>query len=180
MTGNPLPNTPGGAVTPGQYERYRRWFNAHVLRHLPGPKRTRIVRYAKASLHYAGRMHYTEGPQRSELFHRKPGRFDGAHADCSQFSASICHWTGVKNVTDTDWTGTLCQKGQRVREAETGLFVFFGQPPFVHMGIMETRSSVIGFGTQTAPDRNSLAGLLSYFAGQGHPGHEFRDLTRFP
>lgn len=177
MDGNPSPETPPAPQIGGWYERYRRWYAAHVLRRLPGSKRARIVRYAKASLHYAGKMHYTETTARSELFHRKRGRFGGAHADCSQYSSSLCHWTGVKSVTDSDWTGTLCHKGVKLAAAEPGCFVFFGVEPFVHMGVMETRTQVIGFGTQSAPDRNSLAGLLAYFAGQGHPGYEFRDLT---
>lgn len=177
MSSNPVPNTPPAPQIGGWYERYKRWYYAHVLHRFPVAKRRRIVNYAKASLAYHGRMIYDDGPGRGELFHRKPGRFLAARADCSQYSASLCHWVGVKDVTDTDWTGTLCHKGVKLRNAEPGCFVFFGTDPFEHMAVMETRTQVIGFGTQSAPDRNSLAGLLAYFAGQGHPGYEFRDLT---
>lgn len=178
MSGNPSPNTPTAPQIGGWYERYKRWYWSHVLHRWPGTKRQRIVRYAKASLAYAGKMHYTEGPQRSELFHRRRGQFKGAHADCSQYSASLCHWVGVNDVTDSDWTGTLCHKGVKLTAAEPGCFVFFGTEPFVHMGVVESVVSVIGFGTQSAPDRNSFAGLLAYFASKGHPGYEFRDLTK--
>jgi len=37
---------------------------------------------------------------------------------------------------------------------------------------------VIGFGSQSGPDRNTLAALIAYFAGHGHIGHAFRDITR--
>ena len=178
MSGNPSPETPGAPYSGKAYERFKRWYWSHVLHRLPASKRTRIVRYAKASLAYAGKMHYTEGVRRSELYHRPRGKFLAAHADCSQYSASICHWVGVVGVTDSDWTGTLCHKGQKLVSPEPGCFVFFGVEPFVHMGVMQDSKHVIGFGTQSAPDVNTLAGLLAYFASQGHPGYEFRDLTR--
>lgn len=177
MNSNPSPNTPQVPQAGGWYERYKRWYWSHVLHRFPAGKRKRIVNYAKASLAYHGRMVYDENIGRGQLFHRKRGDFKGAHADCSQLSASLCHWVGVKSVTDTDWTGTLCHKGHKLTEAEPGCFVFFGVDPFEHMGVMDTRKTVIGFGTQSAPDRNSLAGLLAYFASRGHPGYEFRDLT---
>lgn len=178
VASNQSPDTPPAPDISGWYERYKRWYYAHVLHRFPASKRTRIVRYAKASLHYAGKMHYTESALRSGLFHRRRGNFKGAHADCSQYSASLCHWVGVEGVTDKDWTGTLGLKGVRMAKPAAGDFVFFGAPPFVHMGVMEDEIHVIGFGTQSAPDRNSLAGLLAYFASKGHPGHIFRDLTR--
>jgi hypothetical protein len=128
-------------------------------------------------------MHYTQTEKRSELFHRKRGDFNGAHADCSQYSASLCHWVGVKDVTDEDWTGTLAKKGAQVHQPARGCFVFFGAPPYVHMGVLvkpllSRTWHVIAFGNSLAPDENSLPGLLGYFAAKGHPGHTFRDLTR--
>lgn len=174
---NPSPNTPGAPYSGKAYEGFKRWYWAHVLHYFPANKKRRIVNYAKASLNYAGKMHYTELFGRSQLFHRRRGDFKGARADCSQYCASLCHWVGVVGVTDSDWTGTLCHKGQKLISPERGCFVFFGADPFVHMGVMEDAKHVIGFGTQSAPDRNTLAGLLAYFAGQGHPGYEFRDLT---
>jgi hypothetical protein len=177
MSGNPSPNTPGAPYSGKAYERFKRWYWSHVLHKLPGSKRQRIVRYARASLAYHGRMHYTETVRRSELFHRKRGDFDGAHADCSQYSATLCHWVGVVGVTDTDWTGTLCHKGQMILSPQPGCFVFFGTAPFVHMAVMVDKKHAVGFGSQSSPDESSLAGLVAYFASQGHPGYEFRDLT---
>jgi hypothetical protein len=127
-------------------------------------------------------MHYTETPMRSELFHRERGDFAGAHADCSQYSASIAHWVGVKDVTAKDWTGTLGKKGKLVQKPRRGVFVFFGAPPYVHMGVIvrpwNTRTwHVIGFGDQAAPEENTLPEMLSYFTAHGHSGHALRDLT---
>lgn len=146
-------------------------------------KKQRIRRQARRSLGYAGTMHYTMTAQRSELFHRARGAFRGAHADCSQYSAALCHWVGVGSVTDTDWTGTLAAKGRRIDKATRGAFVFFGTPPYVHMGVLVrpllSRSwHVIAFGHNSAPDENTLPALVHYFTTKGHPGHEFRDLTR--
>jgi len=144
-------------------------------------RRNRVRLLARKSLSYSGRMRYTEGPHRSELFHRPRGEFLNAAADCSQFSASLCHWVGVNDVTDKDFTGTLAKKGRTCR-AKRGAFVFFGAPPYVHMGVLvrpwNTRTwHVIGFGDQAGPDDSTLPALLSYFEREGHPGHEFRDLT---
>ena len=174
---NPSPNTPGAPYSGEAYERFKRWYWSHVLHHFPANRKRRIVNYAKASLHYHGEMVYTEKLGRSELYHRKPGDFKGAKADCSQFSAALCHWVGVVGVTDSDWTGTLCKKGQRLISSEPGCFVFFGTEPFVHMAVMIDPGHAIGFGSQAGPDESTLAGLLAYFASQGHPGHQFRDLT---
>jgi hypothetical protein len=127
-------------------------------------------------------MHYTEGRDRSQLFHRPPGRFAKAGADCSQYSASLCRWVGVKDVTDLDFTGSLAKKGRQVAKPKRGTFVFFGEFPYVHMGVMVkpllSRSwHVIGFGDQAGPEEATLAAMLMGFANEGHPGHVFRDLT---
>jgi len=127
-------------------------------------------------------MRYTEGPHRSELFHRPRGEFLNAAADCSQFSASLCHWVGVRDVTDKDYTGTLAEKGKPLAKPKRGGFVFFGEPPYVHMGVLvkplrAPSWHVIGFGEQSGPDEQTLPALLAYFDKQGHPGHAFRDLT---
>jgi hypothetical protein len=145
-------------------------------------RRNRIRRLARSSLSFAGRMNYTEGPNRSQLFHRPAGRFAAAGADCSQYSASLCHWVGVKDVTDKDFTGTLAKKGKPLSKPVRGGFVFFGEPPYVHMGVLvkpllSRTWHVVGFGDQAGPDENTLPGLLNYFTKQGHPGHAFRDLT---
>lgn len=145
-------------------------------------KRNRIRRLARKSLAYHGRMKYTEGKGRSELFHRNRGSFLDAGADCSQYSASLCHWVGVKDVTDKDYTGTLAQKGRAISKPKRGAFVFFGDPPYVHMGVLvkpllSRTWHVIEFGDQAAPDETPLPDLLVYFEREGHPGHAFRDLT---
>ena len=145
-------------------------------------RRMRIRRLARKSLGYKGRMHYTEGPNRSELFHRPRGDFLGAGADCSQYSASLCHWVGVTDVNDKDFTGTLGKKGVALERPKRGAFVFFGAPPYVHMGVLvkpllSTEWHVIGIGDQAAPLEDTLPGLLRYFSDRGHPGHAFRDLT---
>ena len=145
-------------------------------------QRNQIRRLARRSLSYAGRMHYTEGARRSEMFHRPKGAFLGASADCSQYSASLCHWIGIKSVNDRDYTGTLAEKGKPISSPRRGAFVFFGEPPYVHMGVLvkpllSRTWHVIGFGDQAAPDENTLPGMLDYFRRQGHPGHAFRDLT---
>lgn len=145
-------------------------------------RKQRIRRHARRSLSFAGRMHYTETALRSQLFGRKPGNFNNAHADCSQYSASLCHWVGVASVDDKDWTGTLGRKGKLVESPARGVFVFFGTPPYVHMGVMvkpllSRTWHVIGFGDSAAPDESTLPALLGYFAVRGHPGHAFRDLT---
>jgi hypothetical protein len=177
MASNPPQQVPGAPFSPAWYARFQRWYWSHVL-HVPRPsKRKRIVAHAKGSLRYHGRMHYTETVARSELFHRPRGKFLGAHADCSQYSATLCHWVGVPTVTDTDWTGTLAKKGKPVEQPSPGVFVFFGAPPYVHMAVMVSKTQAIGFGQQAAPNQSSLAGLVAYFAGIGHPGHAFRDLT---
>ena len=123
--GNPSPGTPQG-----QHARaYHRLIPALT-------RKQRIRRLARKSLRYAGRMTYTEGILRSELFHQERGHFEGAHADCSQYSATLCHWVGVKDVADTDYTGTLGKKGVRLEQPERGAFVLFGSPPYVHMGVL--------------------------------------------
>lgn len=145
-------------------------------------KRNKIRRLARRSLRYHGQLRYTEGEGRSELFHRARGDFKGAGADCSQYSASLCHWVGVRDVTDKDYTGTLAKKGRAISRPSRGSFVFFGAPPYVHMGVLvkpllSRTWHVIEFGEQAAPDEATLPALLDYFRKQGHPGHEFRDLT---
>jgi hypothetical protein len=176
MTGNAATNPPAGK--PPRFRRWNGWVYRLAGRVHPS-RRHRIWAYAKAGVAYHGRMHYTElEPGRSELFHRKRGAFVGASADCSQYSATVAHWAGVKDVTDQDWTGTLGNKGKPLQEPVVGCYVLFGEPPYVHMGVMGYKRHVLGFGTQDGPDRNTLAVLLAYFNGIGHPGHAFRDITR--
>lgn len=176
MTGNAATNPP--ALPPPKFRRWHGFVYRLVGRVHPS-KRLRIWAYARAGLAYHGRMVYTEGLSRGGLFHRNQGDFNGAHADCSQYAASCAHWAGVTSATDTDYTGTLGKKGRAVQEPQVkpGHVVLFGKYPYVHMGVMGYKRHVLGFGTQSGPDRNTLAGLIAYFAGIGHPGYAFRDLT---
>jgi hypothetical protein len=174
MIGNAATNPP---ALPPKTKVWHGWIYKRIARVHP-VKRQRIRFYAHAGLAYHGRMHYSQGATRSELFHRKRGDFVNADADCSQYGASCAHWSGVQTVTDADWTGTLGKKGKLLGQPVTGCFVFFGAPPYVHMGVMGRGRNVLGFGSQTGPDRNELDTLLTYFARQGHPGHAFRDITR--
>jgi len=177
VTGNAATNPP--AKPPAKFLRVRGFLYRLIGRVHPA-KRQRIRYWAHAGLAYHGRMVYTDTAQRAELFGRRRGKFLGAHADCSQYAATMAHWAGVPSVDASDWTGTLGKKGVAVQESDVkpGHYVFFGAPPYVHMGVMGRRRNVIGFGTQSGPDRNTLAALLAYFAGRGHPGHAFRDITR--
>jgi len=146
-------------------------------KHHPLPLAHRIVSYANTGLHYAGRMYYSESGTRSQLFHRAPGDFDRAHADCSQFAASILHWCGIHSVTDTDYTGTLLQKGHHHTDPAPGRVVIFGAAPGVHAAIITEKINgawyAVGFGHQGAPDRVALTNLEAYFKSAGHPGVTF-------
>jgi hypothetical protein len=177
MADNAATNPP--ALPPPKFLRVHGWLYRLVGRIHPS-RRQRIRSYAHAGLTYHGRMVYTEGSERSELFNRPRGHFLGAHADCSQYAATCAHWSGVAKVDNEDWTGTLGAKGVAVSESDVkpGHYVFFGAPPYVHMGVMGSNRHVVGFGGQSGPDRNTLATLAAYFTWQGHPGVAFRDITR--
>lgn len=144
-------------------------------------KRQQIVSMAHQSLNYAGKMYYSMQSNRSELFHRAKGNFAGAHADCSQWFASIHHWFGIPGVTDSDWTGTLWDKGKHISEPKPGCGVIFGPHPGEHIAMVTEKDAhgvwwCIGFGHQGAPDHVSLPNLKKYFADNGHPGVRFIDL----
>lgn len=153
---------------------------AWLKKHRPKPSKRQVaVRYAKASLAYAGKMVYTEGPQRSELFNRKPGDFAGAHADCSQFVSALMHWAGITTVNDTDATGTLLEKGKAVKDPAIGRICIFGPGPGVHAAMFVGRSGgvwqLVEFGEQSAPDEISLPNAIAYFRSRSEPGVRFRD-----
>ena len=177
----PTPGNPASDYPLTLAVAYRRWhgWRDAVYGRLHPSRRKRLLANARRGLKFAGKMVYDDkDARRSELFHRKPGRFAGAHADCSQYVSSCAHWSGVRSVTDTDWTGTLATKGKPVEQPVPGCIVLFGDPPYVHTGVMDEGRRVIGFGTPDGPDVSNLATLIAYFAGTGHPGHAFRDLTR--
>lgn len=143
--------------------------------------RANIVSMAHRSLAFAGQMPYTMTSLRSQLFHRSKGNFAGAHADCSQFFASILHWFGVKGVTDSDWTGTLWDKGKVLSSPKPGCGVIFGPHPGEHIAMITEQDDrgvwwAIGFGHTGAPDRVSLPDLKAYFSKRGHPGVRYIDL----
>lgn len=132
-------------------------------------------------LQYAGRMIYSEGPDRSELFHRKPLHYLDAHADCSQDVASNLHWLGVKTVTDTDYTGTLLEKGKLVDGPAIGRVAIWGPGTGAHAAVCTEEINgvwyVVGFGHQGAPDRNTLASMNAYFDAIGEPGVRYLEFA---
>lgn len=135
----------------------------------------RVAAYCHHALSFAGEMVYTESALRSQLFHRAPGDFKGAHADCSQFCASILHWVGCKKVNDTDYTGTLLDKGTSLKNPQVGCVVIFGPGTGTHAAFISDRDSrgvwyCTGFGHQGAPDRVSLTAMKAYFQKEGRPG----------
>lgn len=143
-----------------------------------------IVTYCHHALQFAGKMIYTETALRSELFHRAPGDFGGAHADCSQFGASILHWLGVAKVTASDYTGTLLQKFPVVATKAPGRGVVWGPGTGAHFAFLTEKTPdgkdwyVVGFGHAGAPDRNTLSAMNAYFSKVGKPGVRYLDLTR--
>lgn len=163
---------------------YRRWhgWRDKVYGKLHPSRRQRIAATARTSLQYAGRMTYTEGPGRSELFHRPAGSFSGSSADCSQYVATLAHWHGVTTVDDRDYTGTLWEKFPEQPVPAVGLAVIWGPFPGVHTAILTGQRKgewiTVGFGHQGAPDANTLAGMDAYFTGIGKAGHRYIDLTR--
>lgn len=132
-----------------------------------------VEHFCRRALAFHGSMVYTETAERSELFHRPPGMFRGAHADCSQFAASVYHWAGNKRVNDRDYTGTLWNKGTVLEHPEPACLCIFGAYPGQHAAIYLSDEEVVGFGWQGAPDSSTLAGLEDYFRQAGHPGVRF-------
>ena len=146
----------------------------------PATKTHQVVAYAHTSLTYAGRMNYTMTTLRSQLFHRKPGDFLGAHADCSQYVSAILHWVGVTKVNDKDATGSLLLKGKKLSTPKAGCVVVFGAAPGEHAAFITEKEAhgvwwTIGFGHQSAPDRVSLPNMKKYFQDAGHPGVTYLD-----
>ena len=136
----------------------------------------KIAAYCNMSLSYAGKMSYTESAARSQLFHRKPGAFGGASADCSQYVSSILHWLGNKSVNDRDYTGTLLQKGKMIPKPVPGCVAVWGPGTGAHTAFITEHIKggsdwyCVGFGHQGAPDRNTLHGMNAYFDSVGQPG----------
>jgi hypothetical protein len=154
---------------------------------LPKTKPTRadrvkqIVATVNGGLAYAGKMIYDESARRSELFSRHPGDFAGAHADCSQYVASILHWHGITGLTGTDYTGTLLQKGKLIRSPKQGCVAIWGPGTGAHAAFVTEKHGadwyVVGFGHQGAPDRNTLSGMNRYFESVHEPGVRFLEFA---
>jgi len=143
--------------------------------------RSQVVAMVHHSLAYAGKFYYSMQSNRSELFHRAKGNFTGAHADCSQFFCSILHWFGVRGVTDSDWTGTLWDKGKVLTGPKPGCGVIFGARPGEHIAFISEKDEhgvwwTIGFGHQGAPTHVSLPNMKHYFESRGHHGVRYIDL----
>jgi hypothetical protein len=171
VNGNPAPIRPAHPDAP----------KSHPLHARKRLRSDRIVALANDGLRYAGHMVYSEGRDRSQLFHRQPGDFNGAHADCSQYVASILHWLGVKTVNDRDYTGTLLDKGTPRNDPRPGCVAIWGPGTGAHAAFVTEKHGadwfVVGFGHQGAPDRNTLSGMNRYFAQTGNPGVRFLDFT---
>lgn len=140
------------------------------------------VAFAHLSLHFAGRMTYSMKGDREILFHRKAGDFLYAHADCSQWYAAIVHWCGNRRVSDTDYTGTLLEKGKEIGSPKPGCCVIFGGGTGEHAAMITEKDShgvwwTIGFGHQGGPDHVSLPNMKAYFAEAGHPGVRFLEFV---
>jgi len=174
-------------VLPGLIRRFRRVTVTgnppltNPLPHTPPPVRTRMVAWAHWSLEHPGSFAYTETSRRSEMFHRAPGDLRGTiRADCSQWYAAIGHWCGLTVFADTDYTGTLLQKGQAVRVPKPGDCVIFGPGTGVHAGMVTERQGsdwwVVAFG-HNPPDRVLLSHLETYFTQAGKPGVRFLAFT---
>lgn len=154
--------------------------------HVPPPVpsvRLRMVAWAHWGVDHRASFVYDETVGRSKMFHRKPGDASTPiHADCSQFYAAICHWVGIASTTDTDYTGTLLQKGKKVTAPKPGDCAIFGPGTGAH-AVMVTEPAgdkdwwCIGFGHQGAPDRVLLSVLETYFNLHKQPRVRFLAFT---
>lgn len=148
--------------------------------HHPPDLGTVMAHWALWGLLHQASFQYTQGPLRSQMFHTTPGQIPdgGMHADCSQFYASCGLWAGVKGFTDTDYTGTLLERGKpvRIEEAKLGDGLVWGPGTGEHIAMWTGRLTpedgwCIGFGhSPGAPNRNRVSDMTAYFDSHGHPG----------
>jgi hypothetical protein len=144
--------------------------------HVPASKRFLLVHTAQWCVLNTNRFVYTEGPQRSQMFHIPLDKLDLApviHGDCSQWYASLAHGCGAKGLTDTDYTGTLLEKGKPVARPRAGDCVIFGPGTGTHAAAVTFNGYTIGFGHQGGPNRVKLTDMVAWFAAHGHPGVRF-------
>lgn len=147
--------------------------------HVPAPKppalsveRLNVLRWCEWGQQNTASFHYTESAQRDQMFHLKPGVIPagGIHADCSQFVSAVLHWSGVKGLTDTDYTGTLLRKGKTVSSPVEGDVVIWGPDTGVHAAFYVGDRFTVGFGhSPGAPNRVSLSAMNAYFASVHEP-----------
>lgn len=148
-------------------------FTAGHPPHVPPSKRAAMIHWAQWGVLNNAKFEYTQShPQRSEMFHREPGDLKGIiTADCSQFYAAIAHWCGVPGMTDTDYTGTLLEKGKIVRTPTPGDGILFGGGTGEHIAMVTYNGYCIGFGhSPGAPNRVKRFDMIAWFKDHGHPG----------
>jgi hypothetical protein len=138
-----------------------------------------MVHWANWGVVHAAHFVYDEGKQRSMMFGLHPGDLSKPiHADCSQFYASCAHWAGVSGLADTDYTGTLLEKGHLHADRTSwkpGDCVIFGGGTGDHAAMLTERDGttdwwIVEFGVQGAPDRGTLSGTSEWFEQHGKPG----------
>lgn len=145
--------------------------------HVPPDHGAVMVHWATWGMLHQSQFTYTQGSGRSEMFHLPPGTDKPIEADCSQFYASCGEWAGVPGFTDTDYTGTLLERGKPVTisDARPGDGVVWGPGTGEHIAMWTERISatdgwVIGFGhSPGAPNRVRLSDMTAYFQTHGHP-----------
>lgn len=146
--------------------------------HVPS-QRASMVGWANWGVANCAHFFYDETAERSMMFNLKPGDLSKTiHADCSQFYSSCAHWSGVQGLTDTDYTGTLLEKGKALTaaEAKPGDCVIWGPGTGEHAAMFVAGGYAIGFGHQGAPDRVAISDITTWMEENGH-GSEVRYLA---
>lgn len=147
--------------------------------HVPLDARALMVHWAHWGVVNAEHFVYDEHARRSMMLGLRPGDLSKPiHADCSQFYASCGHWSGVPGFTDTDWTGTLLEKGHLLLDRTSWKpadCVIFGGGTGDHAAMLTERDGtadwwIVGFGHQGAPDRGTLSGTIAWFEQNRMPG----------
>ena len=140
--------------------------------HVPPGVRDLLVHWATWGLMNQQHFSYTLGPKRNEMFNRAPGDVSAPiHADCSQFYAACCKWAGVPGTSDSDFTGTLLDKGKLVPQPQPGDCVVWGPGTGEHAAMYVGDGWTIGFGhSPGAPNRVREADMTSWMNQHGFPG----------
>jgi hypothetical protein len=170
---NPSPFTKPGAAPPP----------VHVAT-APGLslKRLTMLHWAAWGTENQAHFVYTETAERSQMFNLKPGEIPpgGIHADCSQFYSSVERWAGGTICNDTDYTGTLLEKGTLVDQANAkpADCVIWGPGTGEHAAMLTENDEggwwTVGFGhSPGAPDRVLLSDMTAWMVANGHPDVRF-------